>query len=91
MLIHSRPFRFLACVLVVVLAITLAAPAPAEADVLTAIAIGTLIVAGVVLIAYLIIANVSDSRQAESPRIVWLACADCGAPPAGGLPAALAP
>jgi len=91
MLIHFRPFRLLACVLVVVLAITLAAPAPAEADVLTAIAIGTLIVAGVVLIAYLIIANVSDSRQAGGPRLVWLACADCAGTPAGTLPASLAP
>jgi hypothetical protein len=79
---HCPPFRLLACVLVIVLAISLAAPARAEADVLTIIAIASLAVAGIILIAYLIIANVDESRRAETPRVVWVACAACAMPAA---------
>ena len=89
--IHSAPFRSLALVLVVVLTLTLAAPARAEADVLTILAIASLAVAGVILIAYLIIANVRESRQAEAARIVWVACATCAVAPGSVLPAAAPP
>jgi hypothetical protein len=87
----SHSFRLLACALVIVLTVTFAAPARAEADVLTAIAIGSLIVAGIVLIAYLIIANVDDSRRAEQPRFVWVPCAACAAIPAGETASPTAP
>ncbi len=74
-------FRVLAFVLVIVLMATLGMPTKAEADVLAAITIGTLVVAGVIVIVYLIVANVAGSRRAEERRIVWVACAgtDCGA------------
>lgn len=85
---QSRSFRLLACVLAIVLVVTFAAPARAEADVLAAIAIGTLVVAGLVLIAYLIIANMSDSQQGQGERIIWVACTDCPVPVAG-VPASL--
>lgn len=79
--------RLLAVTLVVVLALTLAAPARAEADVLTILAIASLAIAGVVIIAYLVIANVEGGRRAKTGPAVWLACAGVGCP----LPAAVAP
>jgi hypothetical protein len=77
----SPPCRLLALVIVLTLVATLATPARAEADVLTALAIASAVVAGVILIAYLVIASVDGSRRADEGRIVWLACAgeDCGA------------
>jgi hypothetical protein len=68
---HSSPFRTLALVLAVVMVVLAAAPARAEAmEPLTIIALVGLAVAGVVLIAYLIIANVEGPKMAdESPRM----------------------
>lgn len=67
--------RSVAVVLVVVCAITFATPARAEAEVLTAIAIASLVVVGVILVVYLIIANVAGDRSAAAERAVWVACA----------------
>jgi len=81
--------RLLAVVLVVMLTVTLAAPARAEADVLTLLAITSLVIAGVVIIAYLVIANVEGSRRADTGHAVRLACARPGCPvPAGEPPPA---
>lgn len=71
----SARFRLVAVTLALVLAMTLAAPAPAEADALTILAITSLVLAGVVIIAYLVIANVEGSRRADAGHAVWLACA----------------
>jgi threonine/homoserine efflux transporter RhtA len=54
--------RWIAVVLVIVLAVTLSAPAPAHADVLGAIGIATAAVAGALIIGYLIVANASERR-----------------------------
>jgi hypothetical protein len=79
-------FRVLALVVAIVLVITFATPARAEADVLAALAIGTLVVAGVILLAYLIIANASDRNHADKGRIIYVACADdrCAGAAVGG-------
>jgi hypothetical protein len=66
----STPFRLLALVLVLVVLFTVTTPARAEADVMAAIALGTLVIAGVILVVYLIVANVAEHRAAgEEPRI----------------------
>ncbi len=69
----------MAVILVAVLVLTLAAPARAEADVLTTIAIVSLVIAGVIIIVYLIVANLHD-RWADA-RPVLLACVDSDAAP----------
>jgi hypothetical protein len=69
-------FRVVALVVAIVLVVTFATPARAEADVLAAIAIGTLVVAGIILLAYLVIANTADRNHADAGRIVYVACAD---------------
>lgn len=74
-------FRLIALVLVLALALTLAAPARAEADILTAIAIGTLVVAGVILVVYLIVANVHGSKMGRADVPVLVACAESEAGP----------
>lgn len=74
----SPRFRLLAATLVVLLVITLVAPAPAEADVLTVLAITSLVIAGVIIIAYLVVANVEGARRADTGHTVWLACAEAG-------------
>lgn len=80
--------RLLAVTLIVVLVVTLAAPPRAEADVLTILAITSLVIAGVVIIAYLVIANVEGSRRADTSHGVWLACAgaECRVPAAAPSP-----
>ena len=80
-------FRLLALVLVVVLTVVFATPAPAEADVLTALAIAGLVLAGVVIIAYLVVANVEGTRRADTGRVVWLACAGPDCPVSVAAPA----
>jgi hypothetical protein len=71
---HSAPFRTLALVLVTVLLVVTATPARAEAlEPLAIVAIATLVVAGIVLIAYLIVANVEGERRAEHEQIIWVA------------------
>jgi hypothetical protein len=90
-MIRSAPLRTLAAVLVAVLALTLVTPARAEADVLTGLAIGALAVAGAILVAYLIIANVADAGRAADARPVRVACAGAGCAGLGIDGRALAP
>ncbi|MGH7277600.1 MAG: hypothetical protein ACREJG_02840 [Candidatus Rokuibacteriota bacterium] len=89
----SLAFRLLALAMIAVISLTLLTPAKAEAEVGTALAIAGLAVAGVILVAYLIVATASDRRAAAADRAtVWLACAEplCPALPAP-FPAPLAP
>jgi hypothetical protein len=79
---RCTPTRLIALILVVVLSIVVTTPAKAEADVLAAIGVASLVVAGVILVAYLVIATVSESRQPQVSRIVWIAM-----PLAGGVEA----
>jgi hypothetical protein len=77
MLIHHPAFRMIALVLVLVLGLTLTTPAKADAfDILTAVAIGTLVVAGIILVVYLIVANVHGSKMSEADPPVLVACAE---------------
>ena len=69
-----RTLRLVAIVLLVVVVVTVAKPARAEADVLAVIGIATLVIIGVMLVAYLIAANTSDSAQA--PVLYAAASAD---------------
>ena len=68
-------FRTLSVVLVITLSIMLAVPPAAEADPMTALAIAGAVVVVVILVAYLVVANMSDSRRAGAEHAVWLACA----------------
>ena len=71
---HSAHFRMIALVLVTVLLVVAATPAKAEAlEPLTIVAIASLVVAGILLIAYLIIANVEGERRADEGRVIWVA------------------
>ncbi len=64
-----------AVVLVCVLTVTFAAPARAEAiDPITAIGVATAAVAVIILIVFLVVANVSDAKRASVP--VLYACAE---------------
>jgi hypothetical protein len=81
------PFRALAVTLAVVLLITFAAPAKAEAiEPMTALAIAGAAIVVIVLVVYLVIANVEEGRTAEQPAgtarfvgrdagVVWVAVA----------------
>ena len=78
---HSS-FRLLAFTLVAVLALTLAAPARADAlEPLTMVAIASLAVVGVVLIVYLIVANMGDSRRSATGEPRYVACVESDAEP----------
>jgi hypothetical protein len=76
---HSTPARIIALVLATVLLVVAATPAKAEAlEPLTIVAIAGLVVAGVVLIAYLVIANIEGDKRAEAGeepavQIIWVA------------------
>ena len=71
---HSSPFRTLALVLAIVILAVTATPARAEAlEPLTIIALASLVVGGIILIAFLIIANVEGERRAEEGRVIWVA------------------
>ncbi len=85
---RGRLLRLVATALVVVLAVGLAAPARAEADVLTTLAIVSLVVAGVVIVVYLIVANVKGPKMqaAEAPAMV--ACVESDASPRNCWPMA---
>jgi hypothetical protein len=73
---HTTPFRFVALVMVTVLLVLAATPARAEAlEALTIVAIVGLALAGIILIAYLIVANVEGKKSADAGRLVWVACA----------------
>lgn len=63
--------------MVVVVIGTVTAPAPAHADVLAAAGIATLVVVGVMIVAYLIIASTSGDRtsDAEPPVVLVVATA----------------
>jgi hypothetical protein len=70
----ALPLRAIALVLVLVLGITVATPARAEADPLAVLAIVSLVVIGVIVVVYLIAANVGDSRRAgDDAPVVWVA------------------
>ena len=73
----SAAVRLIAVVLLIVLTATLATPGRAEADPLTTVAIVGLVIAGVIIIAFLIVANVAD-RKAEEAQVVWIASARSG-------------
>ena len=87
-------FRLLAFTLVVVLALTLAAPARAEAlEPFTIIAIVGLVAVGVIIIVYLVIANVSGSRRAAKSAARYMTCveSDTGPRSCWAVPDAPAP
>ena len=70
----SRALRLTTVVMVCVLAVTFTAPAKAEAiDPLTAVGLATAAVAVVILVVFLIVANMSDAKRAAVP--VLYACA----------------
>ncbi len=66
----STLLRFVAVVLVAVLAVTVATPSEAHADPLAAIGLATLAVCVVIVVAYLIIANASDKKLSDEDQIV---------------------
>jgi hypothetical protein len=71
---HSTHFRMLALVLVTVMLLIAATPAKAEAlEPLVIVAVVGLVLAGIVLIAYLVIANVEGERRADEGRVIWVA------------------
>lgn len=75
-MVHTTPFRLVALLLAAVLLVVAGTPAKAEAmDVLTIVAIAGLAVAGIILIAFLVIANVEGGKAGGGGRVVWVACA----------------
>jgi hypothetical protein len=83
-MIHTVPFRLVALVLATVLMVVAATPGKAEAiDALTIVAIVGLALAGIIIIAYLVVANV-EGKSADGGRMIWVACAgdDCTQVPA---------
>jgi hypothetical protein len=72
---HSTHFRMLALVLATVMLLIAATPAKAEAlEPLAIIAVVGLVIAGIVLVAYLVIANTEGERRAdEGARVIWVA------------------
>jgi hypothetical protein len=74
---HTTPFRLVALLLAAVLLVVAGTPARAEAmDALTILAIAGLAAAGLILIAFLVIANVEGDKHAgDEERVVWVACA----------------
>jgi uncharacterized membrane protein len=68
------PYRMIALVLVVALLITAVTPARAEAmEITTILLLVSVGVAVVILVAFLIIANVADRQRAEVPADQWKA------------------
>ncbi|MBI1736445.1 MAG: hypothetical protein HYR51_14845 [Candidatus Rokubacteria bacterium] len=61
-----RILRLVAIVLLVVVVVTVAKPAPAEADVLAILGIASLVVIGVMIVAYLIVASSSEPKTAQA-------------------------
>ena len=62
-------YRTIALVLVLVMLITAATPARAEAiEPLTILAIASAAVVVIIVVVYLVVANMSDRRQAEVPH-----------------------
>jgi hypothetical protein len=82
MRLSGSAFRLVAVVLVVALALTVAMPAKADAmDPFTIIAIASAGVVVLILVVYLIVANVHDSRRAAGDRPVYLACVETAEAP----------
>ena len=82
-------FRLLAFTLALVLALTLAAPARAEAlGPFAIIAIVGLVAVGVIIIVYLVIANVAGSRRAAKSEARYVTCveSDTGSRTCSALP-----
>ena len=83
--------------LVLLLAVGLAAPARAEADILTTLAIVSLVVTGVIIVVYLIVANVKGSKMQAEEAPAMVACIESDASPrncwpmAGPVPAVALP
>lgn len=66
-MLHSAPMRFVAVLLSIVLVLTLATPAKAEAfDVMTGLAIAGAAILVIVLVVYLVVANVEGSKTANA-------------------------
>ena len=90
----SGPFRLLAVLLAVALMGALALPARAEADPTAAAGIVSVALAGVMLIAYLVITSFGGPSPAvDDQRVPWLTCAE-GCPasaPATRAPEEVAP
>jgi hypothetical protein len=77
-MIHTTPFRLVALLVATVLMVVAATPAPAEAiEPLAIVAIVGLALAGIILVAYLVVANVEGKSAGIGP-VVWLACAADG-------------
>ena len=69
-------------VLLVVVVVTVAKPARAEAvDLLTALGIASLVVIGLMVVAYLIIASTAEPKTAQVPQLYAAASADAPAAP----------
>ena len=84
---HTSVLRLVALSLLVVIAMTVAAPARAEADILLVAGIATVAVAVVLLVVYLVVANVHDSRRGEAAP-TYVVCAETpGQPTSCELPA----
>jgi len=92
-MLHSSPARSLAVLLAVVLVLTLATPAKAEAfDVMTGLAIAGAAIILIVLVTYLVIANVEGPKTARPPALdapPLALAAGAVAPPALALAAAV--
>lgn len=74
-MIHTTPYRLLALLLATVLLVVASTPAKAEAiEPLTIVAIVGLVAAGIILIAYLLVANVEGSKRSDLGRLAWMAC-----------------
>jgi hypothetical protein len=74
-MVHTTPFRLLALLLATVLLFVASTPAKAEAlDALTIVAIAGLAAAGLILIAFLVVANVEGSKRSDLRRLIWMAC-----------------
>lgn len=72
----------MAVALVVVLAITLALPRQAEAlEPLTIVAIASLVLVGVIVVIYLVVANISGSRRAAAGEPRYVACVESDSEP----------
>ena len=82
MAIHHPAFRLVALVLVVTVAVTCATPTKADAmDPLTILAIASAGDVVLILVLYLIAANVTDSRSSAGPKPVYLACVESDTAP----------
>ena len=74
-MMNMHGFRLIALVLACVLTLTLAAPAKAEAmEIFTVLAIVSAGIAVLIIVLYLVVANIHGEKRAETPTMV--ACAE---------------